>query len=265
MPLSFYWVDAFSDRLFAGNPAGVVPLDTWLSDEKMQQIAFENELAETAFFVPTANERFHLRWFTPKVEVNLCGHATLASGHVLFEVLKHPGERVTFDSLSGALTVTKRTGRLQLDFPADHPVETTDPTLHQLVTRALGQPPIWLGLTSMDVFAVLSSEPAVAQLQPDHTAVAQAGMRGLIVTAPGSTDTDFVSRFLAPQSGVPEDPVTGSAHCALTGFWAGRLGRSVMHAKQLSPRGGELWCELRGDRVLIAGHTKLYASGQIHL
>lgn len=265
MSLPFYWVDAFSDRPFSGNPAGVVPLDTWLPDAQMQQIAFENGLAETAFFVPVSDRRFHLRWFTPTVEVKLCGHATLASAHVLFEARHHSGDKIIFDSLSGPLVVTKRTGKLELDFPVDPPIESSDPVLHELVTRALGQTPLWLGVTSMDVFAVLPNEFAVARLQPDFVAVAQAGKRGLIVTAQGSSGTDFVSRFFAPQSGVPEDPVTGSAHCGLTAYWAARSGKTVLHARQLSPRGGELWCELRGERVLIAGHARLYLSGHLYL
>lgn len=265
MNLPLYWIDAFSSKPFTGNPAGVVPLATWLPEVQMQQIAFENGLAETAFFVPVSPGRFHLRWFTPTVEVKLCGHATLASAHMLFDLLKHPGDKLVFDSLSGPLSVMKRDGKLEMDFPEDPPVESTDPTLHHAVTRALGQPPLWLGVTSMDVFAVLSSEPAVAQLQPNLAAVAQAGMRGLIATAAGSTDIDFVSRFFAPQSGVPEDPVTGSAHCALTAYWAERLGKTTLRARQLSRRGGELWCERRGERVLIAGHARLYLSGRIHL
>lgn len=265
MPLPFYWIDAFSDRPFAGNPAGVVPLETWLPDSLMQQIAFEHGLAETAFFVPTSPGRYHLRWFTPTVEVKLCGHATLASAHVLFNVLNCPGDKISFDSLSGPLAVTKRHGKLELDFPADLPQETVEPSLHQAVTRALRQPPLWLGITSMDIFAVLPNENAVAQLQPDFAVVAQAGRRGLIATAPGTNDIDFVSRFFAPQSGVPEDPVTGSAHCALTAYWAGQLGKTQLHAKQLSLRGGELWCELNGDRVLIAGDARLYMTGQIHV
>lgn len=265
MALDFYWIDAFSDRPFAGNPAGVVPLPAWLPDDRMQAIAFENGLAETAFFVPIGPGHYHLRWFTPTVEVKLCGHATLAAAHVLFTQLNEPGERVVFDSRSGTLAVTKRGERLELDFPADAPRPCRDEVVIEAVTAALGQTPAWLGRADTDFLAVLADAAAVRAVQPDFLAVTRAGGRGLIVTAPGENGADFVSRFFAPRSGVPEDPVTGSAHCVLTPYWAAKLGKAKLQARQLSTRGGDLWCELRGERVLIAGHARLYLSGQLHV
>ncbi|HVU22863.1 MAG TPA: PhzF family phenazine biosynthesis protein [Opitutus sp.] len=264
MQLPFYWIDAFADRVFAGNPAGVVPLDHWPDAGLLQRIAFENGLAETAFFVRTAPARFELRWFTPAVEVDLCGHATLAAAHVLFHELDQSGDAITFDSRSGPLLVSRRADEmLELDFPATPPAARRDPALLQTVTAAIGPAPAWLGESRFDLFAVLPDAAAVAGLRPDPARVAAAGTRGLIVTAPGSGDCDFVSRFFAPQSGVPEDPVTGSAHCALAPYWAARLGKTQLHARQLSARGGELWCEVAGDRVKIAGRAVLYLRGTI--
>lgn len=277
MRLPLYWIDAFSAVPFAGNPAAVVPLDRWLPDAVMQQIAFENGLAETAFLVPQPGNadaariapRYHLRWFTPAVEVDLCGHATLASGHVLLRELGLTGDQVVFDSRSGPLVVTRRGDRLELDFPATPVAVEPDRETAATVARALGRAPSWLGRSKFDLFAVFDDPAAVRDVHPDLAQVAAAGARGLIVTAPGDGTCDFVSRFFAPQSGVPEDPVTGSAHCALAPYWAERLGRTQLHARQVSRRGGELWCEvLPGDtttpsRVRIAGHTTLYLKGEI--
>lgn len=266
MKLALYWVDSFSRAVFRGNPAGVVPLAAWLPDETMRLIAFENGFAETAFFVRTGADRFHLRWFTPAVEVDLCGHATLASAFVLFTQLGQTGNSITFDSRSGPLIVTRKDqGLLELDFPPTPPEIETDAAVAHAVTAALGRQPDWLGRSRFDRFAVLSDAAAVRELKPDLTQVEAAGGRGLIVTAPGDGSCDFVSRFFAPQSGVPEDPVTGSAHSALVPFWAGRLGKTTLHARQISARGGELWCELAGDRVKIAGHAALYLRGEIEL
>jgi PhzF family phenazine biosynthesis protein len=232
----------------------------------MRLIAFENGFAETAFFVRTGPDRFHLRWFTPAVEVDLCGHATLASAFVLFTQLGQTGNSITFDSRSGPLIVTRKDqGLLELDFPPTPPEIETDAAVAHAVTAALGRQPDWLGRSRFDRFAVLSDAAAVRELKPDLAQVAAAGGRGLIVTAPGDGSCDFVSRFFAPQSGVPEDPVTGSAHSALVPFWAGRLGKTTLHARQISARGGELWCELAGDRVKIAGHAALYLRGEIEL
>jgi PhzF family phenazine biosynthesis protein len=266
MKLPLYWVDAFTDQPFHGNPAAVVPLEQWLPDVTMQRIAFENGLAETAFFVRTGPDRFHLRWFTPVVEVDLCGHATLAAAFTLFTQLDFANEVVTFDSRSGPLLVTRQAGgRLELDFPASSPRPGLDAATSQLVAGALGRAPEWLGESTLDLFAVVPDEATVRALQPDFAKVATAGRRGLIVTASARAGCDFVSRFFAPQSGITEDPVTGSAHCALVPYWAARLGKTRLHARQVSARGGELFCELRGDRVGIAGHAVLYLRGEIEI
>ncbi len=272
MKLPFYWIDAFADRAFAGNPAGVVVLDAWLDDALMQQIAFEHGLAETAFVVRAGPARYQLRWFTPAVEVDLCGHATLATAHALFHERGEPGDRVTFDSRSGPLTVARRPdGKLELDFPATPVAVEADANVAKAVAAALGAPPAWLGRSRFDRFAVLASADAVRHVQPDLAQVAAAGGRGLIVTAPGNPSAsfmaggpcDFVSRWFGPQSGITEDPATGSAHCALAPYWATRLGKTSLHARQLSARGAELWCEVAGDRIRIAGHTTLYLRGEI--
>ena len=272
MTLPLYWIDAFADRVFTGNPAAVVPLDAWLDDALLQKIAFEHGLAETAFFVPAKPPasssamaaRFHLRWFTPAVEVDLCGHATLAAAHVLFHCLGQRGDVVTFDSHSGPLPVARRAdGKLELDFPATPVAAEDDPGVAHAVAAALGGPPVWLGRSKFDRFAVLADAAAVRAVRPDPVHVAAAGGRGLIVTAPGDGTCDYVSRFFAPQSGIFEDPVTGSAQSALAPYWAARLGRTRLHARQISARGGELWCEAAGPRVKIAGHAALYLRGEI--
>jgi PhzF family phenazine biosynthesis protein len=267
MNLPLFWIDAFTDRVFAGNPAAVVPLESWLPAETMQRIAFENGLAETAFFVPAGPGRYHLRWFTPAVEVKLCGHATLATAHALYGHLGYPGERIIFDSLSGPLTVARRADlRLELDFPATPPQPEASDALRRQLAAAVGAEITWLGRTPFDLFAVTSDAPAIAALRPDLAAIAALGGRGLIVTAAGGPGgADFVSRFFAPQAGVPEDPVTGSAHCALVPYWAERLGKNGLLARQVSARGGEILCELSGDRVKMAGHAVLYLKGQISL
>lgn len=271
--MKLFWVDAFASQPFTGNPAGVVPLDAWPADELMRQIAFENGLAETAFFVPVPpapgapadEKRFHLRWFTPAVEVDLCGHATLASAHVVFTELGHRGDRIAFDSRSGPLIVTRRAdGSLELDFPATPPVAEPDAALRAQVAAAIGTEVRWLGRSPFDVFAVVASPAAVAAVQPDLPKIAALGGRGLIVTAAGGPEgIDFVSRFFGPQAGVPEDPVTGSAHCALTPFWAQRLGKHALHARQISRRAGDLQCTADGDRVRLAGRAVLYLRGEL--
>ncbi len=266
MNLPFFWIDAFTRCPFGGNPAGVVPLERWLPDDVMQRLAFEHGLSETAFFVQTGPDRFHLRWFTPAVEVDLCGHATLAAAFTLFTLLGQPGDRVTFDSRSGPLPVSRPDRDwFELDFPATPPSTETDAATGRRVAAALGRSPDWLGRTRFDLFAVLADAEAVRALRPDPARVAAAGGRGLIVTAAGGDGCDFVSRFFAPQSGVPEDPVTGSAHSGLIPYWSGRLGRTALRARQVSPRGGELRCALRGDRVGIAGQAVLYLRGEISL
>lgn len=267
MNIPLYWIDAFTSRPFAGNPAAVIPLERWLPDATMQQIAFENGLAETAFFVPRAPRgHFHLRWFTPTIEVDLCGHATLAAAHVLFCERGETGAQLVFASRSGPLTVARRADdKLELDFPATPLSPETDASVIRSVAAALGAAPEWLGRSRFDRFAVLRDIDAVRALRPDLAHVAAAGGRGLVVTARGDASCDFASRFFAPQSGIPEDPATGSAHCALAPYWAAALGRETLHARQLSARGAELWCTLAGDRVRIAGHAVLYMHGEIRL
>lgn len=267
--MKFYWVDAFTDQLFAGNPAGVVPLDRWPDDAFMQRIAFENGLAETAFFVKTGDDRFHLRWFTPGAEVDLCGHATLASAFVVFTQLGAGGDVLTFDSRSGPLHVERLAdGRLELDFPSRPATPVAPPAA---LLKGLGATPAYYAQAQANL-AVFNTAAEVRALRPDFAALATLEQYGTIVTAPGGgEDCDFVSRFFAPRVGVPEDPVTGSAHCVLTPYWAARLGKKRLHARQLSARGGELWCELTpstgsgqgGDRVKIAGHAVLYLKGEI--
>lgn len=259
--MKFFWVDSFTDRVFSGNPAGVVPLPAWPEDRLMQRIAFENGLAETAFFVATGPARYRLRWFTPATEVDLCGHATLAAAFVLFNQLGLSGQTVTFDSRSGPLQVNRLAGgKLELDFPARPAVEVPTP---DAIVRGLHTQPAYFGQAQFNL-AVLATEADVLALQPDFEALRTLPQDGTIVTAPGA-NCDFVSRFFAPRIGIPEDPVTGSAHCTLLPFWAKRLGRNKLHARQVSPRGGELWCELAGDRVKIAGHAVLYLQGEIAL
>lgn len=260
MNLPLYWIDAFTDRVFGGNPAGVVPLEAWPDDAILQHIAFENGLSETAFFVRTGDARYHLRWFTPAVEVDLCGHATLASAHVLFRELHLAAECVTFDSRSGPLTVTRRDAdKLELDFPARPASPAPAPAalltgLAHAPAEVLRSERMWL--------CVYPRAADVRSLRPDHAALAQLTPGRIIVTAPGD-DCDFVSRFFAPDAGIAEDPVTGSAHCTLMPYWSARLGRAALHARQVSARGGELWCELAGDRVKIAGRAVRYLRGEI--
>jgi len=262
MKLPLYWIDAFADRVFAGNPAAVVPLDAWPDDALMQRIAFENGLAETAFFVRTGGARFHLRWFTPAVEVDLCGHATLAVAHVLFRELGERGDLLTFDSRSGPLTVAARDdGMLELDFPAQP--TTTPREASPILLRGLGRAPGLVFGAPARWLCVYPHAADVEQLRPDHTVLFQVVPGRIMVTAPGDGDCDFVSRYFAPDAGIPEDPVTGSAHCTLVPYWAARLGKSSLHARQVSARGGELWCESKGDRVKIAGHSRLYLRGEI--
>lgn len=266
MTIPFHWVDAFTDRPFAGNPAGVCLLDTWLEDAQMQRMAAQHGLSETAFVVETGPARFQLRWFTPTVEVDLCGHATLATAHVLFGGVRRDASEITFDSRSGPLQVKRAAGpRIELNFPATPPEPDTDPLLATALEQALGVRPDWIGRTRFDKIVLLTDPAVVRALQPNLAGLAKIQSRGVIVTAPGEDGCDFISRFFAPQSGVPEDPVTGSAHCALVPFWVARLGRNELHARQVSARGGELWCRLEGDRVILAGKAVTYLQGTITL
>jgi PhzF family phenazine biosynthesis protein len=255
-----YQVDAFTSRLFAGNPAAVCPLEQWLEAPVMQAIAAENNLSETAFFVRTG-DCYALRWFTPTVEVDLCGHATLASAFVIFEYLDRSAEAIRFETRSGTLVVRRDGDLLAMDFPARVPERAGDAAA---VGRALGKAPLELW-ASRDYLAVYASEADVRALAPDMAAVAGLDRFAVIVTAPGTGGVDFVSRFFAPAGGVAEDPVTGSAHCTLVPYWAQRLGKTRFHALQVSPRGGELWCELNGDRVIIRGHAVRYLEGSIEV
>ncbi|MGF6329000.1 PhzF family phenazine biosynthesis protein [Pseudomonas sp. BS3782 TE3695] len=259
MQLEFHQVDAFSDRPFSGNPAMVYRLDTWLDDELMQKIAAEHNLAETAFLV-REGPVWHIRWFTPTTEVPLCGHATLASAYVLFEVYKEPVERLDFICKSGPLSVSREGERLWLDFPAIVPTEV-DVTAD--IERALGVKAIDI-LGSTELFIVLESEQAVLDCQPDMIALAKLPWLGAIVTAKGSKH-DFVSRYFAPAIGIDEDPVTGSTHCSLIPYWAERLSKSSLTAYQCSARGGELFCQMEGERVSIGGNATLVASGKLML
>jgi PhzF family phenazine biosynthesis protein len=259
MRLPIYQVDAFAPRVFAGNPAAVVPLDSWLPDATMQAIAAENNLAETAFFV-RRGEEYDLRWFTPAVEVDLCGHATLASAQVLFTRLGVRAESVRFHTRSGALTVTREGGRLALDLPA-RSGRSVAPSA--ALARALGAA-IVEQHQARDSMAVLADEAAVRALDPDFAAIKALDTFAVIVTAPGR-GCDFVSRFFAPRQGIDEDPVTGSAHCTLVPYWARRLGRAKLFARQVSSRGGELWCEDRGERVIVAGDCRMFLEGTIEV
>lgn len=264
--LPLYHVDAFAGRVFAGNPAAVVPLTEWLDDAVLTRIAAENNLSETAFFVKQA-ERFHIRWFTPLREVELCGHATLATAFVITRFLDTAADELVFDSASGELRVRTRDDKLELDFPA-RPPQPMDEALVERVVHALGQMPAWCGQThnadpdSDKLLAVFDSAASVKALSPDHAALRELPGQGVIVTARGE-DCDFVSRYFAPKVGVPEDPVTGSAHCALIPYWAEVLGKDEFFARQVSPRGGELWCRLANDRVRIAGRCALYLEGRL--
>jgi len=261
MGIPLYQVDAFTDGPFTGNPAAVCPLDAWLPDAVMQSVAAENNLSETAFFVPNG-DGYRLRWFTPTTEVDLCGHATLASAFVVFGWLAPWRRSITFQTeKAGPLTVSRDDDLLALDFPSRPPqrLEISD-----AMAAALGERPTAL-FAARDYLAVFERAEDVAALQPDFAAVAALDRFAVIVTAPGTDGIDFVSRFFAPARGVDEDPVTGSAHCTLIPYWAERLGRSRLEARQLSRRGGALTCELRGDRVTIAGRADLYLTGSISL
>ncbi len=259
MNCSIYQVDAFASEVFQGNPAAVCILDQWPAETLMQKVANENYLSETAFAVPVG-KCFKIRWFTPEMEVALCGHATLATAHVLFNHLEYKGDRICFDSIhSGRLTVKRSGELLTLDFPADRMEEMVVP---ELIVTALLTPPLKAFRGTTDFMFVFASESEIETMEPDFGLLAQVGGRGVIVTAPGN-DVDFVSRFFAPQAGINEDPVTGSAHTSLTPYWSRVLGKKQLTARQLSSRGGELICEDRGERVEISGHAVTYMKGEI--
>ncbi len=259
MRLPIYQVDAFTARIFAGNPAAVMPLDSWLPDATLQAIAAENNLSETAFFV-REGDAWRLRWFTPKLEVNLCGHATLATAHVMRAKLGLWSGEIAFETRSGTLKVSESGDKLALDFPAQVATPVAAPAG---LAAALGVMPRET-LQNIDLICVLETAAQVRGLAPDVAALARIDVRGVIVTAAGD-DCDFVSRFFAPRAGVDEDPVTGSAHCKLIPYWSKRLGKTKLFARQVSPRGGELWCEDRGERVTIAGHGVLVLEGTLEI
>jgi len=259
MSIPYYQIDAFASRLFSGNPAGVCLLTDWLPDAVLQSIAAENNLAETAFVVQRGSF-FDLRWFTPSLEMDLCGHATLAPAHVIFRHLGYRASVVRFQTRSGNLTVSRNGELLTLDFPAHAAVPCDAPS--ELSAGLCASPTTTA--KARDYLAVFETEQTVRSLQPDMPALMRLDCLGIIATAPGD-DCDFVSRFFAPGAGVLEDPVTGSAHCTLIPYWAQRLGRTTLHARQISPRGGELFCEHRGTRVGIGGYAITYSSGFLHV
>lgn len=264
MKLDIYQVDAFAQKLFEGNPAAVVPLETWLPEAKMQAIAQENNLAETAFFVP-GESVYHIRWFTPAAEVSLCGHATLASAFVLTEFLGEAAETLCFDSASGPLWVTRNSaGLLELNFPAQAPQAMDAP---EQLSKGLGlEATEFECLSQEDFLVVLDSAEQLRTLQPDHGQLQQLDLRGVIVTSPADQPQyDFYARFFAPKLQVPEDPVTGSAYTQLVPYWQKRLGQNGFVARQLSRRGGDVFCSLAGERVLIAGNAVCYLRGEIEI
>jgi len=259
MKIPIYQVDAFTSEVFSGNPAAVCLLDDWIDDARMQSIAAENNLSETAFLVQTDNG-FDLRWFTPVTEVALCGHATLASAFVLQVCRNWPEETIRFQTRkSGQLVVTKRDDFFDMDFPA-RPASAQNIPVG--LKEALGVAPEKTFGSAEDLMVVLDSERAVRKVRPDFSALEQLDCRGIIITARGDR-SDFVSRFFAPRVGVPEDPVTGSAHCVLIPYWADVLGKNDLYARQVSKRGGELFCAQAGDRVILSGKAALYLEGTI--
>lgn len=259
MRIPIYQIDAFTNRLFRGNPAAVCPLESWPDDRKLQDIAAENNLSETAFFL-AREDYFELRWFTPKMEVDLCGHATLASAHVVFQRIDPALATVRFQTKSGMLTVQRRGDLLVMEFPSRP--GSICPMPEELV-EGLGARPKEV-LLARDYLAVFESDEIVQSLKPDMNRLMRLDCLGIIATAPGK-DSDFVSRFFAPRAGVPEDPVTGSSHCTLIPYWAGRLGKRELHALQLSERGGELFCKDLGDRVQMGGKAVTYLEGFINV
>jgi PhzF family phenazine biosynthesis protein len=258
--LPIYQVDAFTDRVFGGNPAAIVPLSHWLDDAVLQAIAAENNLAETAFFIPDGSD-YALRWFTPTVEVELCGHATLASAHVVFERLEPGRTEVRFGTRqAGPLTVTRHGDLLTLDFPSRPPERLPIP---DGLAEALGAQPVAFHAHGAFGLAVFEDTAEIRALRPDFRRLGAIPHGAIIATAPGYDDVDFVSRMFAPRLGIDEDPVTGAAHCLLTPYWAARLGKSTLSARQISQRGGALILEDRGPRVGIAGQARLYLTGRI--
>lgn len=257
--MKIYQVDAFTDHVFGGNPAAVCPLDFWLSEERMQLIAMENNLSETAFFVKKGSV-FHIRWYTPEMEIDLCGHATLASAHVIFNHMHYNEDIIKFQYVGGDLSVSRKEAILSMDFPS---IISEKTELTELITLSLGKIPAEV-YKARDLMIVYNSEKEIKDLDPDFVSMADIDALGVIATAPGD-NVDFVSRFFAPRAGISEDPVTGSAHCMLIPYWAKRLGKNKLKALQLSKRIGELDCEFKGDRVKIAGKAITFLIGEINI
>jgi PhzF family phenazine biosynthesis protein len=262
MSLPLFHVDAFTYKPFAGNPAAVCPLEHWLDDEFLQAVATENNLSETAFFVP-AGDHFELRWFTPRCEVKLCGHATLASAFVILQVLETGRNPVRFETrFSGTLTVSRDGDLFAMDFPALAPWPCANPP--KALVEGLGEVPAEVAQIEDNFFAIYKSQEEVERIRPNFRLLEKLHPAGVAITAPGG-NSDFVSRYFVPSYGIPEDPVTGSTHCSLAPYWAQRLGKTSLHAYQLSARGGELWCEVGEKRVIIKGNAALTLRGELLL
>lgn len=259
MTLPVYKVDAFTNKLFGGNPAAVCPLEHWLPDDIMQKLATENNLSETAFFVKSG-EQYHIRWFTPEYEIDLCGHATLASAYIIFNYLNHSSDIIRFTCKSGLLEVKRKGDLIELNFPARMPAATE---VDEKLLQGLSIKPSKI-LKSRDYFFVYDNPEDIVSFVPDFSILNQFDCIGIIVTAKGN-DVDFVSRFFVTNSSIGEDPVTGSAHCSLIPYWSAELNKSVLTAKQLSKRGGDLLCEMKGDRVTMAGNAVLYMKGEYYV
>jgi len=260
MSSPLFHVDAFTSKPFAGNPAAVCPLKHWLDDDLLQAVATENNLSETAYFVP-AGDYYELRWFTPRCEVKLCGHATLASAFVILRILEIGRNSVRFEThSSGALTVSHDGNLLAMDFPAIAPWAC--PTPPDALIEGLGKTPAAVVQIEDNYFAIYDSQEEVMRIHPDFPLLEKLHPAGVAITAPGE-NSDFVSRYFVPSYGIPEDPVTGSTHCSLAPYWAHRLGKTNLHARQLSERGGELWCEVRGERVILKGNAVLTLRGEL--
>lgn len=259
MKLTIYQADAFTNKVFGGNPAAIVPLEEWLPDSTLQAIALENNLSETAYFVKK-DDHFHLRWFTPTIEIELCGHATLASAFILFTELGYSKKRIHFETLSGPLYVEKDNDVLAMDFPITY---MTAIPFSEKMKKGLGAQYLEIYESDTKLMVVFENESEIKALAPDFRILNELG-KNIIVTAKGD-NCDFVSRFFAPASGIDEDPVTGSAHTALTPYWAAKLNKKKLEARQVSAREGHLFCEMKGDRVIIKGQSKLYLKGEIFI
>ena len=260
MTLPFYQVDAFTSKLFGGNPAAVVPLEKWLDDETLQSIAAENNLSETAFFIKK-DEHYHIRWMTPLNEVPLCGHATLSAAYVIFNYIDKQATKIKFESLSGDLFVDKEGDLLSLNFPNHMPAQIS---INDDIIKCFEQTPLEIHDSSFYSMIVFDSEDYVRRMTPSFELIRKLHPHAVIVTARGN-EVDFVSRMFAPNEGIDEDPVTGSAHSVLVPYWSQKLGKKNFRALQVSKRGGELFCELRGERVKISGQAVLYATGSLYL